>query len=104
MSFYDMTGEYWSNCLIEALKAKIKHGKEIKLIFIPPWKNDVFCPHLMWHDLVDDNIKDFHGGAGYIQHWYEDFLFKGHIRCRPYKVYERWLKTKSWNISGKDGE
>ncbi len=88
-----MNKGYYSNCLIEAIKAKIKWGKEIRIIRIPIRKNDILCPHFMWHDLVDDNIKDFIaddiGSA-------EKLLFKGHIRVRPYAVYERWLKTNKW--------
>ena len=89
--------DYYSNCLFEAIKAKIKWGKQVKIIYIPSWKNEVFCPHFMWHDLATDTIKDFHAGHGYIEKWYNLFLFKGHIRCRPYSVYERWLKTNKWH-------
>ena len=56
----DMRQEHYSNCLIEAIKAKIKWGKQIKIIYIPSWKNEVFCPHFMWHDLTDGNLYDFH--------------------------------------------
>jgi hypothetical protein len=94
-----MKEEYYSNCLIEALKAKIKWGKQVKIIYIPSWKNEVFCPHFMWHDLTNDTIKDFHAEYGYVEKWYNLFWFKGHIRCRPYSVYERWLKTHSWHES-----
>ena len=96
-----MKQEYYSNCLFEALKAKIKWGKQIRIIYIPARKNEVFCPHFMWHDLLDDNIKDFHAENGYIEKWYNIFLFKGCIRCRPYSVYERWLKNKTWSESEK---
>ena len=88
--------EYYSNCLFEAIKAKFKHGNKVKVICIPPWKNEVWCPHFMWHDLMANNIKDFHAECGYVEKWWNLFLFKGHIRCRPYSVYERWLKTKRW--------
>lgn len=37
-----MKKEYYSDCLIEALKAKIKWGRQIKVIYIPSWKNEVF--------------------------------------------------------------
>lgn len=94
-----MVGEYYSNCLIEALKAKVRWKNKIKLIYIPARKNGIYCPHVMWHDLVDNTIKDFHAEYGYVEKWYNFFLFKGHIRCRPYIVYERWLKTKSWSES-----
>jgi hypothetical protein len=87
--------EYYSNCLIETLKAKIKWGRQVKIIYIPSWKNEVFCPHFMWHDLKDDNIYDF-SCDGYLEKWWNLFWFKGYVRCRPYKVYEKWLRTKSW--------
>ena len=86
--------EYYSNCLIEALKAKIKYGKEIKIIFIPAKRNDVYCPHFMWHDLLDGNIKDF-TAKPYEEKWWNFFIFKGYIRVRPYAVYEKWLKTNN---------
>jgi len=91
-----MKQEYYSNCLFEAIKAKIKWGKQIRIIYIPSWKNEVFCPHFMWHDLANNTIKDFHAEYGYIEKWYNLYLFKGHIRCRPYSVYERWLKKGKW--------
>ncbi len=87
---------YWSNCFIEALKAKIKWGKEIRIIYIPARKNDIFCPHFMWYDLLDGNIKDFTADPGFVDKWYTNLLFKGHIRVRPYAVYERWCKTNEW--------
>ncbi|WP_278984347.1 hypothetical protein [Segatella bryantii] len=86
---------YWSNCFIEAIKAKIKWGKEIKIIYISPRKNDIFCPHFMWYDRLANNIKDF-TADGNTDKWYNNLLFKGHIRVRPYAVYERWLKTNKW--------
>jgi len=89
--------EYYSNCLIEVIKAKIRWGKQIRIIYIPSWKNEVFCPHFMWHDLADGNLYDFHYD-GWLK-WYQRFCFKGHIGCRPYSVYERWLKTHSWHES-----
>lgn len=53
--------------------------------------------YVKWHDLADDTIKDFHAEYGYVEKWYQRFWFKGYIGCRPYSVYERWLKTKSWH-------
>lgn len=87
--------DHWGNCLTEVIKAKLQHGKNIKVIFIPPWKNEVFCPHFMWHDLRDNNLYDFHSPEPLKSAWHEVW-FKGCIRVRPYAVYERWLKTKQW--------
>lgn len=93
----DTKETYWSNCLIEALRAKIKYGKHVRLIFIKPWVNEIFCPHFMWHDLRDGNIYDFHCPKMLDSKWGEVW-FKGYIRCRPYKVYEYWKRTKSWSM------
>lgn len=88
-----MNKGYWSNCLIEAIKAKIKWGNKIKIIYISPRKNDIFCPHFMWYDVLAGNVKDFTADPGFANKWYSNILFKGHIRVRPYAVYERWLKS-----------
>lgn len=87
--------EWYSNCLIEAIKAKIKWKAKIKIIYISPKKNDFYCPHFMWLDLVANNIKDF-TASPYQEKWWNFFLFKGHIRVRPYAVYERWMNSGKW--------
>lgn len=52
MAEYIERNEAWfSNCFIEAMKAKLKYGKRVKIIHIPARKNEVFCPHYMWHNL-----------------------------------------------------
>lgn len=45
-----ISDEFYSNCLIQALKAKIKNPCKVKIKCIPPHLNECFCPHLMWHD------------------------------------------------------
>lgn len=45
---------FYSNCLIEAVKAKIRHPIKIKIKYIPARLNEVFCPHLIWHDELQD--------------------------------------------------
>lgn len=35
--------DYYSNCLFEAIKAKIKWGKQVKIIYIPSWKMKYFA-------------------------------------------------------------
>lgn len=39
---------FYSNCLIEAIKAKIKHPIKVKIKYIPARLNEVFCPHLIY--------------------------------------------------------
>ena len=84
--------EYYSNCLFEVIKAKIKDWKYIKIVHI---KSEDGLHHWMWHDLKDGNIYDFQQ-LDVVKHYYNLLWYKGQIRIRPYKVYKRWLKTKQW--------
>lgn len=72
--------EYYSNCLIEALKQKIKFQK-IKLYFCKPriTENGNFqmC-HFMWDD--GENSYDFTDKEEEEMKWYKCFWYKGHIR------------------------
>lgn len=68
---------YWSNCIIEAIRAKLK-DPAIRLIMIWPWQNDVWCPHIMW---TDGHFEyDFHAHdvpmLGWVWH-------RGKIRTKP---------------------
>ena len=85
-----MNGRYFSNCLIEAIKAKIKYGRGIKIIHLPARDNEIYCAHWMWHDLRDSNVYDFHSIKPN-NHWWNFIIFKGCIRVRPYSVWEKWL-------------
>lgn len=85
-----MKQEWYSNCFIEAIIAKIKHGRNVQIIHLPARDNEVYCPHWMWHDLRDDNIYDFHTTKPG-DNWWQFIVFKGHIRIRPYYIWERWL-------------
>lgn len=82
--------EFYSNCLLEAIKAKVKLGKEIKIIHI---KSKDGLHHWVWHDLKDGNIYDFQQ-LDTIKHWHDLIYFRGRIRIRPYSVYENFLKEK----------
>ena len=84
--------EYYSNCLMEAIKAKLRLGKEIKIIHV---KSNNGLHHWMWHDMKDGNIYDFQQ-LDEVKHWHNLLWFRGKIRIRPYAVYERWIETKQW--------
>jgi hypothetical protein len=86
--------DFYSNCLIEVLKAKLKNPK-IKITYVSPFANEVFCPHFLWSD--GENDYDF----GIERHlkWYEKLYFKGHIRQRELRFNEKYkqavLRTKA---------
>lgn len=80
---------YYSNCLIEALKAKIRHPLKIKLRYLPAHLNEVFCPHIMWQD--EEYTYDFYA-SGHLSPL-EIFWHQGRIRKSEYDYYDKCLKT-----------
>ena len=89
---------FYSNCLIEAIKAKIRHPIKIKIKYIPARLNEVFCPHLMWHD--GEYTYDF-WACGHLKP-YQILWHKGKIRKSEYDYYNKCIKTlKEWKERGK---
>lgn len=94
--FKIISKDYYSNCLIEAIKAKIKNPK-IKITICMPWENEVFCPHILWSDgFYDYDFGNEGVGDQGILNW---TLHKGHIRQRElgyntkYKeICRKWVK------------
>ena len=68
---------YWSNCIIEAVKAKMNNDK-VRFIMIWPWQNEVWCPHLMWTD--GEYEYDFHAWNVPMLGW---LWHRGSIRTKP---------------------
>lgn len=81
---------FYSNCFIEAMKAKIKNPKGIKLTHIPSKYNEIFWPHWMW----SDGEYDYDFGIDRHLKWYEKLWFKGSIRKRKVGFNERWKKNR----------
>ena len=73
MSVEIVKGPFWSNCLLEAVKAKIRHPSRVKVTVVP--RSEAHCPHV---------------GA-------QILLFQGYIRRRGLgfnqKYKERMHKT-----------
>lgn len=80
--------DYYSNCLIEAIKAKLKNPK-VKITYVSPFVNEVFCPHFLW----SDGKNDYDFGVEKHLKWYEILLFKGHIRQRKLGFNERYKQA-----------
>lgn len=88
--------EYYSNCLIEAIRAKLKNPKKVKIKYIPAHLNEVFCPHIMWHD--GKYTYDFYA-KGYLKP-FQRLWHKGHIRKSEYGYYDKVMNTlKQWKLS-----
>ena len=88
-----MRKEYWSNCLLEAIKAKLKDWKNIDIIYISAKKNDVNCPHWMWLNKKTGEVEDFHCDS-YLEHWWNFFWWKGWIRSMSRESFERWWVSR----------
>ena len=70
-----MRNEFYSNCFIEMLKAKLRNPA-VKVMYLPAFLNEVPCPHWMWLD--DDGEHDFHLNGRLP--WWKWFWHKGRIR------------------------
>ena len=87
---------FYSNCLIEALKAKIKHPikTKIRMVVIP----DSLIPHFIW--VNNNTIKEFGNvDVGDIK-WYKSFLYKGYIQKHNISFYQKICGKLKWKIVG----
>lgn len=65
---------FYSNCIVEAIKAKI-HNKNCKLYFIMSKVDGVPCPHCFW--LIDDYYYNFYTDEKV--HLWNVLFHRGHI-------------------------
>lgn len=94
--------EFYSNCLFEAVKHKFKNWSKVKITYVSPRYNEVFCPHFLW----SDGEHDYDFGIERELKWFEIFWFKGYIRQRKLGWNNRWKEyviRRKKNI-GKTGE
>ena len=76
----------------------ITTGVKVKIKYIPARLNEVFCPHLMWHD--GEYTYDF-WAYGHLKP-YQILWHKGRIRKNEYDYYDKCIKTlKEWKERGK---
>jgi len=86
---------FYSNCLIETIKAKIKNPK-IKITYISPRINEAFCPHWLW----SDGVNDYDFGIEKELKWYQVLWFKGHIRKRNLGFNKKYKSTRKDKNNG----
>jgi hypothetical protein len=92
--FSIISKEYYSNCLIEAVKAKLKDRK-VSITFVSPFDNEEFCPHFLWSDGEYD--YDFGWEHRRVPLFFAWTLHRGHIRRRALGYNERYKNTcKRW--------
>ena len=74
MSAEIIKGPFWSNCLFEAVKAKIKHPFMVKMTIVP--RSEANCPHFLW----SDGEYDYDFGVERRLTGVQILLFRGYIR------------------------
>lgn len=93
--FEIISKEYRSNCMIEAIKAKIRNPK-VKIYFCKPriTENGRFQMfHFMWTDgKADYDFSDLNDGE---MPWYKDFIFKGVIRKFELGFAEKYTRYRN---------
>ena len=101
--FEIISKDYYSNCLIEAIKAKLKNWKQVKITCVSPLDNEVFCPHILWSDgKYDFDFGNEGKGDRGIENW---TIHKGHIRKRELGYNEKYKRVcKKWAKKHKRGE
>ena len=93
----NIKGPFYSNCTVEAIKAKIRHPLKTKITIVK--RSEAGCPHFLW----SDGESDYDFGVEKHLVGFEKLWFSGYIRKRnlgfnaKYKktMDERWLKRKA---------
>ena len=96
INFKIVSNIFYSNCLIEAIKAKLKDWKHVKISCLSPFDNKVFCPHFSWSDgEYDYTFGAVEGTDNLFASW---TLHKGYIRRRRFgfnQEYKEFCKRNS---------
>lgn len=88
---------FYSNCLIEALKAKIKNPKNVHIHKVPAkWNHEIF-PHFWWED--GENAFEFLTKK---DRHFQVLLFEGRLKKRRLCAYLGNLKILENKYLGKE--
>ena len=101
MSAEIIKGPFWSNCFLEAAKAKIRHPFKVKVTVVP--RSEARCPHFLW----SDGRYDYDFGVERRLVGAQILLFRGYIRRRGLgfnqKYKERMRKAWRRRAGGRGG-
>ena len=86
-------GPFWSNCFLEAVKAKIRHPLSVKITAVP--RSEAGCPHFLW----SDGVYDYDFGVERCLIGIQIMLFSGYIRRRGLGFNQKYKNEmrKKWN-------
>lgn len=93
MSAETIRGPFWSNCLLEATKAKIQHPFKVKVTVVP--RSEARCPHFLW----SDGKYDYDFGVERRLVGVQVLLFRGYIRRRSLGFNRKYKERmhKAWS-------
>ena len=98
MRYEIVKGPFFSNCFLEAAKAKIKHPFRVRVTIVP--RSEANCPHFLW----SDGEYDYDFGTDRMLKGMQILLFSGHIRRRKLgfnqKYKERMRKSRQFKNGG----
>lgn len=86
---------FYSNCFVEAIKAKLKHPFKTKITIVT--KSEAGCPHFLW----SDGQYDYDFGAERWLEGYERLWFEGCIRQHRLGFNKRYKKRMKERWSDK---
>lgn len=69
-----------SNCLWEAIKAKLIHGKSVRIVHM---RSRDGLHHWGWVDKKSGDLYDF-AQTGVVRHWIQYLRFEGYIRRQKF--------------------
>ena len=96
-----ITKQFHSNCLVEALKAKILHPLTVKITLVT--RSEAGCPHFLW----SDGRYDYDFGTENHLNGCEKFWFNGCIRRRKLgfnEKYKKRMKDRQSRQKGNPGD
>ena len=93
MSAEIIKGPFWSNCFLEAVKAKIRHPFRVRLTIVP--RSEAKCPHFLW----SDREFDYDFGTERRLSGSQILLFRGYIWRRTLGFNQKYKERmyKAWN-------
>ena len=86
---------YWSNCAIEAFKAKVRDWRNIRII--PIWHGWIHF-HVMWLDKRTGKVLHFTHKS--LPGWHCDLFFKGRIEEVDKVGLRKWCKSHNAIATG----